>query len=185
VCDEVDLRQYYRNQLNACGLARLLRTIKEFANDLIILQLNKYQRESEDDQAELIDSNHAFAMPDMNRPTEMIETLLKSVEGTKAHDYLLSTLQHLLLLRDDDDTRVQYFHLIDRLITQIVLDRRGINDEFSTTYGISVKSVISGFSNEEKLQRMQKDFVTIKRKLDQTHKRNVELEQQIKLGAGM
>ncbi|RKP26416.1 armadillo-type protein, partial [Syncephalis pseudoplumigaleata] len=183
VCDEVDLRQYYRNQLNACGLARLLRTIKEFANDLILLQLNKYQRESEDDQTELMDFNHAFAMPDMSSPAEVIETLLKSVEGTKAHDHLLSALQHLLLLRDDDDTRVQYFHLIDRLITQIVLDRRGVNDEFSSTYGRSVKAVIAGFNNEEKLQRMQRDFVTIKKKLDQTHKRNLDLEQQVKLGA--
>ncbi|RKP24070.1 formin homology 2 domain-containing protein [Syncephalis pseudoplumigaleata] len=122
-------------------------------------------------------------MPDMSSPAEVIETLLKSVEGTKAHDHLLSALQHLLLLRDDDDTRVQYFHLIDRLITQIVLDRRGVNDEFSSTYGRSVKAVIAGFNNEEKLQRMQRDFVTIKKKLDQTHKRNLDLEQQVKLGA--
>ncbi|RKP10414.1 armadillo-type protein [Thamnocephalis sphaerospora] len=183
VCEEVDLRQHYRNQLNSSGLSRILRNVKEFANDLILLQLNKYQREADEDHQELSEFNHAFALPDASSPGDIVETLLKMLEGTKAHDYFLSTLQHMLLVRDDDETRTHYFHLFDKLVTQVVLDRRGMSDDFTHSYGASVKSVIAGFNNEEKLQRMVKDLGAERKKTEELQKRIRELEQQLNLNA--
>jgi len=46
---------------------------------------------------------------------------------------------------------MRYFQLIDTLVTQVVLDRRGLDNDFSTTYGVSVGSIISKFSDEDAL----------------------------------
>ncbi|CAG8768523.1 11408_t:CDS:2, partial [Gigaspora rosea] len=64
--------------------------------------------------------------------------ILASVQGTRAYDFFLSAMQHLLLIRDDGEARTKYFQLIDSLVTQVVLDRHGLDQDWSQSVGLTV-----------------------------------------------
>ena len=63
-----------------------------------------------------------------------------------AEPFVLSILQHLLMIRDDTATRPEYYHLIDRCISQIVLQRGGIDPDFDARkLDLDVESILKVF----------------------------------------
>lgn len=56
---------------------------------------------------------------------DCFEILKNLVVDTASEPYLLSTLQHLLFIRDDHEFRPAYFKLIEEVISQIVLNKNG------------------------------------------------------------
>ena len=53
--------------------------------------------------------------------------------GTPSGPHFLSVLQHLLLIRDDYHARPQYFKLVDKCVSQIVLHKGGMDPDFHYT----------------------------------------------------
>ena len=54
-------------------------------------------------------------------------------ENTDSEKIFLSILQHLLLVRDDYFIRPMYFKLIEQCVTQIVLQKGGVDPDFHYT----------------------------------------------------
>ena len=67
--------------------------------------------------------------------------------GTPAGPHFLSVLQHLLLVRDDFFARPQYFKLVDKCVSQIVLHKGGLDPDFHYTkkFSIDVDGIIGGW----------------------------------------
>ncbi|CAG8488845.1 26939_t:CDS:10 [Racocetra persica] len=93
VCDDVEIRVHLRNQLHACGLTRIIDKMKAFNHELINRQISKFERESELDYEELIDS----------------------------------------------------------LVTQVVLDRHGLDQDWSQSVGLTVSQVLAKMVDQDKL----------------------------------
>ncbi|KAK9766409.1 hypothetical protein K7432_004545, partial [Basidiobolus ranarum] len=180
--DEVEMRTHLRNQLHAAGLGRVLKKIRVFANDLILIQLDKFDDLTENDYLELREFCNHQVLKDMSDPSEVFHAVLESVANTKGYSYLLSILQHLLIIRDDDnneENRIKYFELADTLITQMVLDRRGYDQDFSTTYGVSVESILSRLGDDEKLQQALKIAKEAEKVAEEATARKNDLELEI------
>ncbi|KAJ1908528.1 hypothetical protein LPJ81_000029 [Coemansia sp. IMI 209127] len=143
VSDDVEMRIHYRNQLNAAGLTRIIKKLRSgFDSPLISLQLNKFDKDAEQDQADVLDLYNQQIMQDMTDPEEVFQAILAQIDDDdRAREHFLSILQRLLLLRDDfvaepssssrsvgesngKGTKARYYQLLDEITTQIVMDIR-------------------------------------------------------------
>jgi hypothetical protein len=74
------------------------------------------------------------------------------------------------------DSRNRYYQLIDTVVSQIVLDRKGVPNDFTDMYGISIGHLLSKFSDEDELDQALKDMYEERERADQAIKREAELK---------
>lgn len=125
--DELDFRIHLRNEFLRCGLKKILPDLKEMEE--LDIQLKVFNENKEEDREELshrLDDIHA-EMDDMN---EVYHLLSNMVRDTAAEPYLLSILQHLMLIRNDYYIRPQYYKVIEECVAQVVLHRSGMDPDF-------------------------------------------------------
>ncbi|XP_078810083.1 protein diaphanous homolog 2 isoform X10 [Oryzias latipes] len=125
--DDLDFRIHLRNEFLRCGLKKILPELKE--TEELDIQLKVFNENKEEDSIEL---SHRLEdiraeMDDMN---EVYHLLSNMVKDTASEPYLLSVLQHLLLIRNDYYIRPQYYKVIEESVAQIVLHRSGMDPDF-------------------------------------------------------
>ncbi|CAI2197944.1 7855_t:CDS:2, partial [Funneliformis geosporum] len=156
VCEDVEDRVRLRNQLHDCNLSRIIEKMRTLNYELINRQISKFENDSELDFEEVTEYYNQQILQDMTYPFIIFlltyMCILSSVEGTKAHDFFLSTLQQMLLIRDEGETRTRYFQLINALITQIVRDRRVPDQDLNSSINIIVSQVLRKLDEQEKLE---------------------------------
>ncbi|KAJ2221277.1 hypothetical protein IWW45_008914, partial [Coemansia sp. RSA 485] len=139
VSDDVEMRIHYRNQLNAAGLSRIIKKLRSgFDSPLISLQINKFDKDAEQDHADVLELYNQQIMQDMTDPEEVFQAILAQIDDDdRAREHFLSILQRLLLLRDDfvaepsgagngagNNNKARYYQLLDEITTQVVMDIR-------------------------------------------------------------
>ncbi|KAJ2521556.1 hypothetical protein H4217_001312, partial [Coemansia sp. RSA 1939] len=156
VSDDVEMRIHYRNQLNAAGLTRIMKKLRNgFDSPLISLQINKFDKDAEQDQADVLELYNQQIMQDMTDPEEVFQAILAQIDDDdRSREHFLSILQRLLLLRDDfaaepngssqfvgdgggKGTKARYYQLLDEITTQVVMDIRngeGLGSDYESDY---------------------------------------------------
>ena len=166
-----------------CACRQILKKIEEFGNDLIEIQLEKFHRDEETDLEDLTEAHQQQVAINLQEPSELFEALLRNVEGTKAFDPFISLLQRLLYIRDENDSRARTYQLIDEIITQIAMDRRGVGRDFSETFGVSVSAILSKFSSEDQIKEAQAEAKNARDLAKRLLKEKNDLELQLSMGA--
>lgn len=69
--------------------------------------------------------------------------------------------------------------MISTLVNQIVMDRRGVGSDFSSTYGVSVGNLIQKFSDMDRLQTEAEQLAGAKDTIEELRKEKQELEQEV------
>lgn len=146
------------------------------------MQLEKFTAEEEADLEELADTHNQQLVLNMSDPMELFTTILNSVEGTKAYEPLLGLLHHLLLIRDEGDNKQKTLQLIDHLVTQVVMDRRGVGQDFEGIHGVSVQALLKRFRTEEELHEVKVDLENAREIILRINREKKELEDQLNLG---
>uniref|UniRef100_A0A8C4NGJ9 Diaphanous-related formin 3 n=1 Tax=Eptatretus burgeri TaxID=7764 RepID=A0A8C4NGJ9_EPTBU len=127
--DELDFRLHLRSEFMRCGLADTLQELKDLQNDELDVQLRVFEENREDDFVELSHRYEDIRF-ELDDAQEVWQVLWNLVRDTAAEPYLLSMLQHLLLIRSDYFIRPQYYKLIEECVSQIVLRRNGADPDF-------------------------------------------------------
>ncbi|KAF8940983.1 hypothetical protein BGZ58_003405 [Dissophora ornata] len=179
VVDEIELRMHLRSQLTTSGLTRIISKMRGLHHDLINRQLNIYEDEAENDHEDMIEFYNHQILNDMSDPYDVFHALLRSVESSRAYDFFLSLLQHMLLIREGGDLRIRYFQLMDSIITQVVLDRRGITDSFDQKLGISVNQLVSKLVDQDRLTLAIEDAKQARQELEIVVRQKNELELEV------
>ncbi|XP_069841842.1 protein diaphanous homolog 2 isoform X3 [Dendropsophus ebraccatus] len=127
--EDLDFRIHLRNEFLRCGLKQILPHLKEKENDELDIQLKVFDENKEDDLLEL---SHRLRdiraeMDDINEVYHLVYNMLKD---TASEPYLLSILQHFLLIRNDFYIRPQYYKVVDECVGQIVLQCGGMDPDF-------------------------------------------------------
>jgi cytokinesis protein len=149
---------HYRAQMEASGLNRILERCRGFQFAGLDKQLEQYDELYEEDHQQLLQNFDQEILRDMSDPYDVYRAIMQSVEGTDAFKYFLSAMQHLLLVRVDDETKRSYFQLIDSLVTSVVLDKKpSFNDGISNTVGLSVERLVAQFGEQERAQALEKE----------------------------
>jgi hypothetical protein len=111
VVEDIDIRVHLRNQMNACGLQRILSKFEELNNYQVTRHLNNFHQMADNDNEEIMEVYNEQMINNMSDPRDVFECILSSVEGTRSYDFFLSAMQHLLLIKDSVEDRQVYINL--------------------------------------------------------------------------
>lgn len=67
---------------------------------------------------------------------------------------------------------------MDAIVTQVVLDRRGVTDNFDQKIGISVNQLVSKLADQDRLNAAQEDAKQARAELEKMTRRKNELERE-------
>ena len=184
VVEDPEMRIHLRNQMNASGLERLMDQMLDLRSEQVDIQVREFRLQQDNDQDDVMEIYHDRVLRDLNDPRDVFECVLASVEGTRSYDFFLSCLQHILLIRDEVELKPRYFQVIDNLITQVVLDHKGLVEDFSQTYGTSVQHLIDKFADQDQLQATLEDIRNLQEMYDELALERDELQRQLEESGG-
>jgi cytokinesis protein len=78
-------------------------------------------------------------------------------------------------------TRARYFQLIDKVVTQIVLDRKGLAEDVSSGYGMSVVELVEKFTEKDQVQKALQEAKEARDLYEKTVKEKKKLELELSL----
>ena len=113
--DDFDLRIHHRSLMEAVGLRRILETCRTFGYPLVDKHVNGILDVIDTDEQALREQYDKEILHSYNDPQDVYNALVKKTEKTKAFDYFLSTMQHLLLIHEEGQALSHYFQIFDRL----------------------------------------------------------------------
>ncbi|KAG1310055.1 hypothetical protein G6F64_004841 [Rhizopus arrhizus] len=181
VIEDVEIRLHLRNQLNASGLNSIMQKMLDFNNEQLKRHISIYRQMSENDTEEVMDICNEKIMTNMNDPRDCFERILDKVEGTRSYNFFLSALQHILMIQAQGDVQVRYFQILDKLVTQVVMDRKGIKNEDFSSNGWSVAMLIDKFAEQDQINKYIQEAKEAKQLYEKTIKEKQELETEINL----
>lgn len=165
---ELDFRIHLRNEFLRSGLKAMLPDLKEKENDELDIQLKVFDENKEDDLTELSHrlNDIRAEMDDMNEVYHLLYNMLKD---TAAENYLLSILQHFLLIRNDYYIRPQYYKIIEECVSQIVLHCSGMDPDFKyrQRLDIDLTHLIDSCVNKAKVEESEQKAVEFSKKFDE------------------
>lgn len=133
---DLDFRLHLRNELLRTGFRDILEKLTNQLHDEnsklsaeLTIQLNAFNNSKNEDFEELVSrfENINFHLEDA---PDCFNILYNSTKNTPSEMFLLSILQHLLVIRDDPFARPAYFRLIEECVSQIVLHKDGFDPDF-------------------------------------------------------
>jgi cytokinesis protein len=155
--------------MTAAGLRQIMELCRSFNFDNLNTQLDSLQDAIENDEKELRERLDQEFLRDLTNIEDVYAALKTRTLNSKAQDYLLSILQHLLLVREDGPGLVQYFQLLDSLVTDVVMDHKLAGAE--QRLGKSVESIISQFNDADQFRDLESEAAQMRVDL-----RRVQLE---------
>lgn len=169
-----------RAQLETCGLLPVLKKAKRWNEPSIMCTIRQYEEEAEYDRRDLAEERDQLLLKSMRSPEDVFRALLQTTKGSKASSYLLNSLRHLLIIKEDGDQKVRYFQLIDQLIGSIVMgDTPDLGHDFSRAFGVSVSHLMGKFVEQEKLDNAIGEVKELKLALAKETREKVDLMEEI------
>ena len=151
------------------GLRGIMELCRSFNFDNLNIHLDSLQETIENDEKELRERLDQEFLRDLTNIEDVYAALKARTLNSKAQDYLLSILQHLLLVREDGPGLVQYFQLLDSLVTDVVMDHKLSGAE--QRLGKSVESIITQFNDADQFRVLEDEAAQMRADL-----RRVQLE---------
>jgi cytokinesis protein len=148
--DDADLRLHHRAQMETAGLQRIITLCRDFGTPAIDKQLHILQVTLQEDERQLRDRLDKAILNDLNDPQDVYNAIRTKIGDTKAKDYFLSMMQHLLLIHEEGPAMAHYYQLIDSIVTDVVLDKKLAGAEHRL--GLSVERIIAQFNEADRLQ---------------------------------
>ncbi|XP_071951717.1 protein diaphanous homolog 2-like isoform X2 [Antedon mediterranea] len=163
--EELDFRLHLRNEFMRTGLKEIIQDLRETENEDLQLQMNVFDDHEEEDAEEFMQRFNNIKLDFYD--IEDVFKLLKNVTiGSPMEGDLLSILQHLLLIREDSYARPQYYKLVEETVSQIVLQRSGLDPDFvAKKVDFEIEHMITNLTEKAKydelhgkIDKLDKDF---------------------------
>jgi cytokinesis protein len=148
--DDLDLRIHLRTQMEASGLQRIIALCQSFCVPPIDIQLDKLQKVLDEDEQKFQERLDQEILRDFTDPQDIFNAIRAKTQDSRAAKYFLSMMQHLLLIREEDQALVSYYRLLDSLVTDVVLDKKLAGAE--QKLGQSVERIIAQFNEADRYQ---------------------------------
>lgn len=179
--DEFELRVHHRAQMEAVGLRRVMALCQTFGVAAINKQLELIQQILDEDDRRLKEQVDAETLRDYTNLEDVYNALKSRTQETKAGNYFLSMMQHLLLIREEGPSLVHYYQLIDTLVTDIVLDKQLGRAE--QRLGHSVSRIIAQFNESDRYQHLEDELARTHAAALQLRLEKESLEEEVAQGS--
>jgi cytokinesis protein len=188
---DLQLRCHLRAQLTACGIDRIMTKMEEFQYEVIDKQIEQYRTNKAIDYEDLLERDNASMVEsvesegkDVNDPVQIAEAIQSKLLNTRANDYFLSMMQHLLLLRDNDaEDRLRTFQLVEAMLSYVVMDRRLPDMDLKQSLNFTVQSLLDKLYTDSEARQARDDALAAKQIADAALAERDEMQEQVRLGA--
>lgn len=154
--DDNDLRVHHRALMEASGLQNIIGLARKFGVDSVDTQLDILQDRLDDIERKLKERMDEEILRDLTNPEDVYNAIKLKTKDSKAQDYFLSMLQHLLLVREEGQGLTHYFQLIDSLVADLVMDKKLGGGE--QRLGLSVDRIIGQFNEAARNQYAEEEL---------------------------
>ncbi|EMC96547.1 hypothetical protein BAUCODRAFT_69374 [Baudoinia panamericana UAMH 10762] len=188
---DLKLRVHLRAQFVGCGLRRILNKMEEFQYDVIDKQIERYRTNEAIDYEDLLEKEGASIAEsvegetkDLNDPVQVVEAIQQKLGGTRAADYFLSSLQHLLLMRDNEgDDRLRTFQLVESMLSYVAMDRRLPDMELKQSLNFTVQNLMDRLYTDGEARQARDEAHEARLIADAAIAERDEMKSQVDLGS--
>ncbi|KAJ3555998.1 hypothetical protein NM688_g2271 [Phlebia brevispora] len=178
--EDLDLRVHHRAQMEAAGLQQIIRICRTFGVAGLEKQMNLLQQTLDDDEKRLKERMDQEILRDLANPEDVYTAIQLKTQESKARDYFLSMMQHLLLIREEGPALVHYFQLIDSMVTDLVMDKKLGGAE--QRLGHSVERIIAQFNEADRYQHVEDELAKAHASILRLRLEKESLEEEISQG---
>jgi cytokinesis protein len=188
---DLQLRMHIRAQFTGCGLKRIFHKMEGFQYDVIDKQIEHYKANEAVDYEDYLDrENNSMVdsvegeVKDLNDPTQITDAIMSKIGGSRAQDYFLSAMQHLLIIRDTDgEDRLRMFQLVDSMLSYVAMDRRLPDMDLKQSLNFTVQSLLDKLYTDSEARQVRDDALEARQIADSAIAERDELKAQLELGA--
>ncbi|KAK4550848.1 hypothetical protein LTR36_000428 [Oleoguttula mirabilis] len=188
---DLQLRCHVRAQFVTCGLKRILNKMEEFQYEVIDKQIERYRTNEAIDYEDLLE-REASSMTDsmegegkdLNDPVQIVEAIQQKIAGSRAGDYFLSALQHLLLMRDNEgDDRLRTFQLVESMLSYVAMDRRLPDMDLKQSLNFTVQNLMDKLYTDGEARQAREEAHEARLIADAAVAERDEMKSQVEMGA--
>ncbi|KAI6377553.1 hypothetical protein MCOR25_002535 [Pyricularia grisea] len=188
---DLQLRLHIRAQFNACGIKRILTKMEAFQYDLIDKQIERFRSNEAIDYEDMLDRENSSIkdnvegeIKDLNDPVQIVDAIQSRLQGSRTHDYFVSALQHLLLIRENDgEERLRMFQLVDSMLSYVAMDRRLPDMDLKQSLNFTVQSLLDKLHTDSEARQAHDDALEARQIADAAMAERDEMKAQLELGA--
>ncbi|KAL8805116.1 MAG: hypothetical protein Q9200_005552, partial [Gallowayella weberi] len=189
--NDLQLRCHIRAQFTSCGIKRILTKMEGFEYDIIDKQVDRYRENEAIDYEDLLQRESSSMkdsvegdVKDMQDPAQIVEAITSKVQGSRAQDYFLSAMQHMLLIRDNDgEDRLRMFQLVDSMLSYVAMDRRLPDMDLKQSLNFSVQSLLDRLHTDSEAQQAYEEATEARQLADSAIAERDEMNARIEMGA--
>jgi len=188
---DLQLRCHIRAQFTSCGIKRILTKMEGFQYEVIDKQVDRYRENEAIDYEDLLQRESSSMrdsigpdIADMQDPAQIVEAIQSKVQGSRAQDYFLSAMQHMLLIRDSDgEDRLRMFQLVDAMLSYVAMDRRLPDMDLKQSLNFSVQSLLDKLHTDSEARQALDESVESRNIAESAMAERDEMRARIDMGA--
>lgn len=188
---DLHLRMHIRAQFNACGIKRILTKMEDFQYEIIDKQIERYRTNEAIDYEDILERENSSMVDsieaegkDLNDPEQIVQAIQSKVQGSKAGDYFLSAMQHMLLIRENEgEDRLRMFQLVDSMLSYVAMDRRLPDMDLKQSLNFTVQSLMDKLYTDSEARQARDEAIEAKQVADAAMAERDDMRDQVELGA--
>ncbi|KAJ4289634.1 hypothetical protein N0V90_010963 [Kalmusia sp. IMI 367209] len=188
---DLQLRMHIRAQFTGCGLKRIFKKMEGFQYDVIDKQIERYMTNEAVDYEDYLErENNSMVdsvegeVKDLNDPIQIADAIQSKIVNTRAQDYYVSLMQHLLIIRDTDgEDRLKMFQLVDAMLSYVAMDRRLPDMDLKQSLNFTVQSLLDKLYTDSEARQVRDEAIEARQIADSAIAERDEAKAQLELGA--
>lgn len=188
---DLQLRCHIRAQFIATGIKRLMTKMESFQYEVIDKQVEQFQTNEAIDYEDLMErENNSIVdsvdgeVKDLNDPVQIVDAIQSKIQNTRAQDYFVSLMQHLLLIRDNEsEDRLRMFQLVDAMLSYVAMDRRLPDMDLKQALNFTVQNLLDKLYTDSEARQARDDAVQARQIADAAISERDDMRGQVELGA--
>jgi cytokinesis protein len=188
---DLQLRCHIRAQFTSCGIKRLLTKMEGFQYEVIDKQIERFRENELIDYEDLLQREGSSMkdsiegeVKDMSDPMQIVDAISSKIGGSRSHDYFLSAMQHMLLIRENSgEEGLRMFQLVDAMLSYVAMDRRLPDLDLRQGLTFTVQSLLDRLHTDAEARRVYDESLEARQIAEAAIAERDEMRAQIELGA--
>ncbi|KAJ5578900.1 Diaphanous autoregulatory [Penicillium hetheringtonii] len=188
---DLQLRCHIRAQFISCGVKRLLTKMEGFQYEVIDKQIERFRENEAIDYEDLLQREGSSMkdsvegeVKDMSDPLQIADAIATKINGTRSHDYFLSAMQHMLLIRENSgEEGLRMFQLVDAMMSYVAMDRRLPDLDLRQGLNFTVQSLLDRLHTDAEARRVYDESLEARQIAEAAIAERDEMKAQVELGA--
>ncbi|KAF1844861.1 cytokinesis protein sepA [Cucurbitaria berberidis CBS 394.84] len=188
---DIQLRMHIRAQFTGCGIKRIFKKMEGFQYEVIDKQIERYMANEAIDYEDFLEKENSSMVDsvegetkDLNDPSQIADAIMNKIAGSRTQDYFISSMQHLLLMRDTEgEDRQRMFQLVDQMLSYVAMDRRLPDMDLKQSLNFTVQSLLDKLYTDSEARQVRDEAIEARQIADSAIAERDEMKAQLELGA--